>query len=75
MIAISGHFDITLDDGTNKQTYHLDSPSKGLYIPSLIWRDIHNFSSNAVCIVLASEPYDESDYIRNYQNFLDLKRK
>ena len=75
MIAISGSFDITLDDGINKQTYHLNSPSKGLYIPSLIWRDIQNFSDDAVCIVLASEPYDESDYIRDYQNFLDLRGK
>lgn len=69
IIAASGSFDIKLDDGTKKKTYKLNRSYYGLYIPNMIWREIVNFSSGAVCLTLASLPYDESDYYRNYQDF------
>ena len=76
MIAISGSFDVLLDDGKEKMQIHLDRASKGLYICPMIWRDIQNFSSGAVCMVIASEYYDEADYIRNYWEFLqELSKK
>lgn len=70
MIAMSGSFDITLDDGFEKKKYHLNRSYYGLYIPPMIWRDLDNFSSGAVCMVLASDYYDESDYYRNYDDFI-----
>ena len=69
VIPISGSFDIELDDGKSKKIYHLNSPDQGLYICPMIWRDLSNFSKDAVCLVLASEKYDESDYIRDYKDF------
>ncbi|MBS1774555.1 MAG: WxcM-like domain-containing protein [Bacteroidetes bacterium] len=74
VIAASGSFDITLDDGTNKKTVSLNRPYMGLQIRPGIWRDISNFSSGAICLVLASELYTETDYIRDYNSFLDYKR-
>ncbi|NBF09326.1 sugar 3,4-ketoisomerase [Pseudomonas sp. Fl4BN1] len=70
MISISGSFDVTLDDGHEKKTFHLNRSYYGLYIPPMMWRDLDNFSSAAVCMVLASDFYDESDYFRNYEDFL-----
>ncbi len=70
MVSMSGSFDITLDDGFNKKTFHLNRSYLGLYIPPMIWRDLDNFSSGAVCMVLASEFYDEADYFRTYDNFI-----
>jgi dTDP-4-dehydrorhamnose 3,5-epimerase-like enzyme len=70
MIAMSGSFDITLDDGFNKKLFHLNRSYYGLYIPPMLWRDLDNFSSGAVCMVLASEFYDEADYFRDYDDFL-----
>jgi dTDP-4-dehydrorhamnose 3,5-epimerase-like enzyme len=70
MICMSGAFDVTLDDGRDKQKFHLNRSYYGLYIPPMIWRDLDNFSTGAVCMVLASEIYDESDYFRNYDDFL-----
>lgn len=70
MIAMSGSFDITLDDGNEKKKYHLNRSYYGLYIPSMIWRDLDNFSSGAVCMVLASDYFEESDYYRNYDDFI-----
>jgi dTDP-4-dehydrorhamnose 3,5-epimerase-like enzyme len=70
MIAMSGSFDITLDDGKEKKKYHLNRSYFGLYIPPMMWRDLDNFSSGAVCMVLASDYFDESDYFRNYEDFL-----
>jgi dTDP-4-dehydrorhamnose 3,5-epimerase-like enzyme len=70
MIAMSGAFDVTLDDGTEKRRFHLNRSYFGLYIPPMIWRDLDNFSSGAVCLNLASEHYDESDYMRSYEDFL-----
>lgn len=69
VIAMSGSFDIVLDDGTISQRFHLNRSYAGLYIPSMIWREIDNFSSGSVCMVLASEPYDEADYIRDHGDF------
>lgn len=74
MIAMSGSFDVELDDGRARKKYHLDRSYYGLYIPPLIWRDIDNFSSGSVCLVLASELFDESDYYRNYQDFLEAAK-
>jgi dTDP-4-dehydrorhamnose 3,5-epimerase-like enzyme len=69
-VAMSGSFDVLLDDGSKKQKYHLNRSYYGLYVCPMIWRELDNFSSGAVCMVLASEFYDESDYYRDYQNFL-----
>lgn len=70
IIAMSGSFDIHLDDGRTKKTFHMNRSYFGLYVPTMIWREIDNFSSGAVCMVLASERYAESDYYRDYQEFL-----
>ena len=69
LVAISGSFDVVLDDGRDKARFHLDRPFYGLYIPRMIWRELDNFSSGSVCLVLASEYYDESDYFRDYSEF------
>lgn len=69
IIAISGSFDIHLDDGHGKKTIHMNRSYKGLYVCPMIWREIDNFSSGAVCMVLASDYYDEQDYYRDYENF------
>ena len=73
IIAMSGSFDVVLDDGTNKIRYHLNRSYMGLYIPQMIWRELDNFSSGAVCMVLASNKYDESDYHRDYEGYLKNK--
>jgi hypothetical protein len=75
MIAMSGSFDIELDDGHSKRKYHLNRSYFGLYIPSMIWRDINNFSSGSVCMVLASDYFNESDYYRDYDEFVSAARK
>jgi len=74
VVATSGAFDVLLDDGTNKKMVHLDRPFKGLHIVAGIWAELLNFSSGAVCLVLASHKYDEKDYIRNYRDFLAYKQ-
>ncbi|MGE5472459.1 MAG: sugar 3,4-ketoisomerase [Bacteroidota bacterium] len=70
VIAMSGSFDIHLDDGHAKKTVHMNRSYYGLYISPMIWREIDNFSSGAVCMVLASDYYDESDYYREYDEFV-----
>jgi hypothetical protein len=70
MVAMSGSFDVHLDDGFEKKTFHLNRSYYGLYICPMVWRTIDNFSSGSVCLVLASDFYDESDYYRDYQQFL-----
>lgn len=72
LIALNGSFELLLDDGSNTKKILLDSPNIGLYIPNGIWREMNNFSKNSVCLVLASEDYDENDYIRNYQDFKEM---
>ena len=71
IIAASGSFDVILDDGTNRERFHLNRSYNGLYIPPMMWREIDNFSSGSVCLVLASESYDEADYYRDYDVFLE----
>lgn len=75
IIAMSGSFDIHLDDGYTKKTIHLNRSYNGLYVCPMIWREIDNFSSGAVCMVLASDYYDESDYYRDYNLFVDDVKK
>ena len=70
LIALSGSFDVVLDDGREKQTITLNRPNKGLYIPNGIWRELDNFSAGAVCLSLVSDVYKEEDYIREYNQFL-----
>lgn len=74
IVAASGAFDVLLNDGTNKKIVHLDRPFIGLHIVPGIWRELLNFSSGAICLVLASHKYDEKDYIRDYSNFLEYKQ-
>lgn len=73
LVAVSGSFEVTLDDGRNKRTVQLNRPFYGLHIPPGIWAAEQGFSSGSVCLVLASEKYDEGDYIRDYQDFLKFK--
>lgn len=70
MVAMSGSFDVTLDDGFSKRKYHLNRSYYGLYLPPMIWRDLDNFSSGSVCMVMASEVFAEADYYRDYEQFL-----
>jgi len=72
IVALSGSFDVVLDDGSEKHTYSLNRSYYGLYVPQMIWRSMENFSTNALCLILASEVYDEKDYIRNYAMFQSL---
>jgi hypothetical protein len=75
IVALSGSFDIIVDDGKVKRTFHLSRPNVGLYMPSGLWRELDNFSSGSICFVLASIEYDEKDYFRDYEKFLDFKCK
>ena len=70
IIAMSGSFDVVLDDGFNKKRVHLSRSYNGLYVCPMIWRELDNFSSGSVCMVLASNRYDEEDYFRDYGDFL-----
>lgn len=70
IIAMSGSFDVVLDDGREKKRYHLNRSYTGLYVCPMIWRELDNFSSGSVCMVLASQKYDEDDYYRVYSEFL-----
>ena len=70
IIAMSGSFDITLDDGKNKKKFHLSRSYYGLYVCPMIWREMDNFSSNSVLMVLASNKYSEEDYYRDYDDFM-----
>ncbi len=75
LICVSGSVDIYCEYGDKKEIYHLDNPAIGLDIQGLIWHDMRNFSEDSVLLVLASEYYDETDYIRDYQQFLKEARK
>jgi hypothetical protein len=75
MVAAMGSFDVILDDGERRQTVHLDRAYFGIYIPRLVWRELVNFSSGAICLVFASLPYDEGEYIRDYEEFLACGRE
>lgn len=73
IIALCGSFTVLLDDGTSRSRYVLDQPSLGVYVPPMHWTDLENFTPGAVCLVLASLPYDEADYFRNYDEFFHEK--
>ena len=75
IIAANGSFDVIIDDGYNSMRFHLNRSYYGLYIPRMVWREIDNFSSGSVCLVLASENFSEDDYIRDYGDFKTLKLK
>ena len=70
MVCLNGSFDLHLDDGANKKIFSLNNSASGLYIPSMVWRDMKNFSEGCVCLVFASQYYDEDDYYRDYNKFL-----
>jgi dTDP-4-dehydrorhamnose 3,5-epimerase-like enzyme len=72
MFVVGGSIEVELFDGTNRSTYLLDSPKKALLIPKMTWRVMRNFTKGAVCVVLASMPYQEEDYIREYDDFLRI---
>jgi hypothetical protein len=69
IIAVNGSFDVVIDDGRERQRFHLNRSYFGLYLPKLIWRELDNFSSGSVCLVLASAHYAENEYIRDYREF------
>jgi hypothetical protein len=75
LIAANGSFDVILDDGSAQRRIHLNRPYYGLYIISGVWRELENFSSGSVCLVLASAPYTEDDYIRDYSEYLRYLEK
>lgn len=72
IIALSGSFDVNLDDGFTKQTYHLNRSYYGLLVPKMFWREMSNFSTNSLAVILSSVPYSEDDYIRDYKIFKSL---
>ena len=75
IVAASGSFTVTLDDGKCKRSFFLNRPYQGLYVRPSLWRDLEDFSSGAVCMVLASEKYDAADYIRDYTDFLNFRNE
>ena len=72
-VCVTGSCRMVLDDGCQREEAWLDSPTKGLYIGNMVWREMHDFSPDCVLLVLASKHYDEKDYLRNYDNFQQLK--
>ena len=70
IIAASGSFDVVLDDGAEKTKFSLNRSYYGLFVPNMMWRELENFSSGSVCLVLASQHYDEADYYRDYDDFV-----
>lgn len=74
IISVSGSFDVGLDDGVTRRTFHLNRPYQALYVCPMIWRDLENFSSGSVCLVLASNTYSEDDYLRDYEAYLEARR-
>lgn len=75
IVAVSGSFKVTLDDGNVKRTFFLNRPYQGLYVKSGMWRDLEDFSSGAICMVLASDVYKSEDYIRDYDEFLNFRQQ
>jgi dTDP-4-dehydrorhamnose 3,5-epimerase-like enzyme len=73
LVALSGSFDVVVNDGTSEQLFHLSRPQIGLYVPNMMWRHINNFSTNSVALVLTSTYYDPDDYIEDYEDFKNLK--
>lgn len=75
IVSLSGSFDVIIDDGKEKKTFSLNRSYYGLYVPKGLWREMENFSTNALALVLASTKYDENDYIRDYNNFLNYQQR
>jgi len=75
LIAASGSFTVVIDDGKKRKKFFLNRPHYGLYIPRMVWRELENFSSGSICVVLASEEYDESDYYRDYKKYRAALKK
>lgn len=75
IVALSGSFDVVLDDGKEKRVYSLNRSYYGLYVPEMLWRSLENFSTNALCMILASEVYQEVDYILDYESFKEMAKK
>jgi dTDP-4-dehydrorhamnose 3,5-epimerase-like enzyme len=73
-IAMAGSFELVVDDGVGRKSFTLDQRHRGLYMPRMLWRELSHFSAGAVCLVLASLPYDENDYFRDYNQFLAAVR-
>lgn len=73
IVAVMGSFDVVVDDGSRRETYRLDRAHLGLYVPRMIWRELEGFSSGGIGVVLASKPYAEADYVRDYDRFCALK--
>lgn len=74
LIALSGSFEVVLNDGVEKKSFLLNKPNVGLLIPTGIWRELQNFSSGSVCLVFASDVFEEADYIRDFNEFLESKK-
>lgn len=74
IVAMSGSFDVVLDDGTEKKTFTLNRSYYGLYVPKGLWREMDNFSTNSLALVLSSTDYDSNDYVRDYDVFLKMKK-
>ena len=74
IVALSGSFDVVIDDGYEKRVFSLNRSYYGLYVPKMMWREMVNFSTNSVALVLSSTPYDAADYIRDYEEFKQVKR-
>ena len=74
IVALSGSFDVVLDDGNEKKVYTLNRSYYGLYVPKGLWREMENFSTNSLALILSSTDYDANDYIRNYDEFLKMKK-
>ena len=73
IIAVSGSFDVVLNDGNENMVYHLNRSYKGVYVPKMTWRNLENFSTNSLCLVLSSTKYDPADYIEDYDEYLREK--
>ena len=74
-VAVSGSLELFLDDGANTDTRLLTRPDEGIYVPALIWRELHNFTAQTICLVLSSHAYSPNDYIRDHDQFLDESRR
>lgn len=74
LVALSGSFEVVLDDGKTKETFLLNKPYEGLLIPKMMWRELQNFSAGSVCLVVASDVFDEADYIRDYNDYISQRQ-
>lgn len=75
IIAISGSYDVVIYENGKEKVFHLNKPNEGIYIPPKTWRKVQNFSTNAVCLIITSDFYNESDYIRDFSDFLEIMKK